>query len=170
MGSWRLLFPRLSALTTVPPRLLLRPSPNLDSSFYWFIGYPSFQIQFPGTSLWKPCLVTSPIPTQFCSCSVTSDRNTSSVIIVLTMSFLVFVFLEYTDILRGRNLWWVLPMCKEARYDFFIGNCCLTSEFCPTSCERGEAQGGWVIPSSLGWVTSKQTKTQFSCLSFQNFF
>ena len=109
-----------------------------------------FSDTVPRTSLWKPCLVTSPIPTQFCSCSVTSDRNTSSVIIVLTMSFLVFVFLEYTDILRGRNLWWVLPMCKEARYDFFIGNCCLTSEFCPTSCERGEAQGGWVIPSSLG--------------------
>ena len=39
----------------------------------------------------------------------------------------------------------VLPMCKEARYDFFIGNCCLTSEFCPTSCERGEAQRGWVV-------------------------
>lgn len=79
-----------------------------------------------------------------------SDRNPSSVVIVLTMSFLVFVFLEYTDILRGRNSWRVLPMCKEARYDFFIGDCYLTSEFCPTSCERGEAQGGWVIPSSLG--------------------
>lgn len=123
------------------------PSPNLASCFYWFTDCPSFQIRFPvppsGSCTWWPTFSNSCfIMKLFGNASQTSfycchclDYVTSGLLFFLNIQ----VFWE-----AGTHV--VLLMCKETRCEFFINNCCLASEFCPTSREESEAQGGWVIP------------------------